>query len=529
MEIEMIKDEFKEIVPAVGKPCDKDLYDYRLGKPSKVWVYKSKEGLPRIYVRRFDVEGKKEFRPLIYGELDNICGWYAKNLSKNRPLLNLDKISKDKIKKILIVEGEKAATAAEKLFPDYIVTTSLNGSASASKTDWTPLKLREVVVFPDNDDAGKKYADSVIGFLREVNSSKIRLVELRKEFPRSWDLADKRPKDVGEAELRNMVVESKEVSRCPGVEVWNYNDFIAEGSVPEPEPILPGLLYKQEFTLLSATAKTGKSLLTLNLGLSVGSGSVFLGKYKAKQSKVLIVQFEVSNSALKKRIEKMNKHILVNKEQGDEIYICSSRFRIDESEGFEEFEGLIERYKPDLLIVDPFYCLHTKEENSSTSMSPILASLRELALRYNMAIMLVHHQGKKSEGGGSQVSHKARGSSSFGDVPDALWSMERGDGEAKLSFEMRNRAAPELLTMKISEDLVWEVTGEGQTDLKLLFYNLLGESNSLEKDKLSKDFMDKTGETKRSFNRKLLAAKGRNIVIEKKIAGTAVIYKNILK
>ena len=52
---------------------------------------------------------------------------------------------------VIVVEGEKTADAAGKIFPDYVCMTSPFGAPSAAKADWTPLHGRTVVIWPDND------------------------------------------------------------------------------------------------------------------------------------------------------------------------------------------------------------------------------------------------------------------------------------------------------------------------------------------------------------------------------------------
>ena len=64
---------------------------------------------------------------------------------------------------VVICEGEKAAEAAAAIFPKSIATTSSGGAGAAAKTDWTPLARRSVLIWPDHDAAGEKYAREVAG------------------------------------------------------------------------------------------------------------------------------------------------------------------------------------------------------------------------------------------------------------------------------------------------------------------------------------------------------------------------------
>lgn len=57
---------------------------------------------------------------------------------------------------VLIVEGEKAADAGAVIFKntDTSVISWAGGSNAINKTNWTPLKNRNVIGIPDNDQAG---------------------------------------------------------------------------------------------------------------------------------------------------------------------------------------------------------------------------------------------------------------------------------------------------------------------------------------------------------------------------------------
>lgn len=66
---------------------------------------------------------------------------------------------------VWIVEGEGCADALAKL--GKIATTS-GGATSADAADWTPLRGRDVIVWPDADKPGRDYAAKVSGLLLEL-------------------------------------------------------------------------------------------------------------------------------------------------------------------------------------------------------------------------------------------------------------------------------------------------------------------------------------------------------------------------
>ena len=66
---------------------------------------------------------------------------------------------------IVICEGEKAASAIARCNSTFVGVTSRGGSGRAASWDWSKLPAGDVVVFPDNDPDGTKYAQAVAGLI----------------------------------------------------------------------------------------------------------------------------------------------------------------------------------------------------------------------------------------------------------------------------------------------------------------------------------------------------------------------------
>ena len=126
--------------------------DAKLGDPTGVWTYRDIDGDPMFYVARYDHSGEKTFRPYSFTSAGK---WAVKAWPKPRPLYNLDKIYQNQDKPILVVEGEKSAEAAAKLTTAYVITTWPNGVNSVNLADFSPIYGRNVLLWPDGDDAGR--------------------------------------------------------------------------------------------------------------------------------------------------------------------------------------------------------------------------------------------------------------------------------------------------------------------------------------------------------------------------------------
>lgn len=100
-------------------------------------------------------DGQKQFRPVSRGE----DGRWRLKAPEHRTLYRVDQLPTDPDEVVLVVEGEKCADIAAGL--GFAAVTCANGAQSPHKSDWSPMKGRTVVLLPDHDEPGRKFADSV--------------------------------------------------------------------------------------------------------------------------------------------------------------------------------------------------------------------------------------------------------------------------------------------------------------------------------------------------------------------------------
>ena len=126
--------------------------------PTTIYRYlDADERLLYLIARRDLAIGSKDIRPIVFVRAaDGTTAWKARAPSEPRPLYVLDLLAKRPDAPVLVVEGEKAANAARERLKDYVVVTWSGGANAVGKADWSPLKGRDVVLCPDNDEAGKK-------------------------------------------------------------------------------------------------------------------------------------------------------------------------------------------------------------------------------------------------------------------------------------------------------------------------------------------------------------------------------------
>ncbi|MCC7409240.1 MAG: DUF3987 domain-containing protein, partial [Phycisphaeraceae bacterium] len=163
--------------------------EQRHGPRSDWWTYHNAHGESVGAVVRWNLPGGGK-RILPVSRTPE--GWIVGGMPGLRPLYNLPELLSKPTERVYIVEGEKAAEAARAA--GLLATTSAHGAESASKTDWSPLAGREVVILLDRDDAGEKYATSVATILGKLKTPAVvriaRLWDRWPELPKGGDMAD---------------------------------------------------------------------------------------------------------------------------------------------------------------------------------------------------------------------------------------------------------------------------------------------------------------------------------------------------
>ena len=104
-----------------------------------------------------------------------------------KPLYNLHQLARDIDKTVFIVEGEKCADALIKL---GLLATTSGGADSVKATNWQILAGREVVIWPDNDNAGIKFQTDLLEKLHPLNC-KIKCLDVETlNLPAKGDCVD---------------------------------------------------------------------------------------------------------------------------------------------------------------------------------------------------------------------------------------------------------------------------------------------------------------------------------------------------
>ncbi len=160
--------------------------------------------------RESEIKSKDHDQLLIPKSHSSTSQWRWQGFGNDRPLYGLDQLKAKPEAPILIVEGEKTAEAAKILFPESAVVTWSGGCGSTQKTDWSALKYRNVVIWPDNDKPGLKAAAKITEILNQQGNDRVTIIDLPSTLPHKWDLADQIPEGLDAKEILHQSLEKQD-------------------------------------------------------------------------------------------------------------------------------------------------------------------------------------------------------------------------------------------------------------------------------------------------------------------------------
>ncbi|TXH31736.1 MAG: hypothetical protein E6Q98_26670 [Rhodospirillaceae bacterium] len=179
-------------------------------RPSLVFAYRDKDNALIGYVLRIDlangrkITGRKITPQIRYARLpDGSSAWTHWPFDKPRPLYNLPALTAHPERQVLVVEGEKAAEAARRLFANLplAVTCWPGGGKAAHHADWSVLRDRSIVLWGDADRPGEEamvgwqdrqqlWHDGVAQLCQAAGAKTIRVIPWDRDKPGGWDAAD---------------------------------------------------------------------------------------------------------------------------------------------------------------------------------------------------------------------------------------------------------------------------------------------------------------------------------------------------
>jgi hypothetical protein len=419
-------------------------------------------------VARFALaDGDKTFRPIHR----NATGWAIGDPSGLLPLYRGDDLPATG--PIIVTEGEKCADAARRV--GLAAVTSAHGCGSAHKTDWRPLAGREIIILPDNDKGGRKYAQEVGAILCKLTPpAVVKIVELP-GLADGGDIADwiaddgpmgsKSPDEIKAAVL-DMANSAKPFTPLP-VKSLEGEPVITCLADVKPTPLTwlwEWRIPLGKVTMLVGNPSVGKSFVTLDMASRITTGTAFPDCPHVRNAPGGVVLLSAEDDAADtivprllaagadlKRIVKLDAIRVNDRERSFNLEADLSALE----------RAIIQVGDCRLVVIDPITAYLGKADGHKNSeIRGLLAPLSALAARHGVAVIGVNHL-RKGEG---PAMYRAMGSLAFVAVARAVYCVARDKhdvtGKRRLFLPMKSNLSEDGDGLAYSLDETFSANGQ---------------------------------------------------------------------
>lgn len=366
---------------------------------------------------------------------------------------------------IVVTEGEKASDAL--LAVDSHALATVTGAATApSQGPLEVLRDRNVLLWPDADDAGRAHMRAVADRLAPIARS-VRWIEPPADAPAGWDAADAfavdRAPDQVKADIGERIGPVPDAGLPEPAGVWadrprlvfRTAHEIAQATPEEVEWLIEELVAVGALTELTAPIKTGKTEFLMRAVRAILDGVPFLSRPTLRTPVVYCTEQPPSSLvAVLTRADLRERDDLA-------LLSWSSTTGVAWADVVAAAVEECDRRGARLLIIDTlsrFASLRGTSENDAGAADEAMAPLQQAAAQHGLGIITARHERK----GGGPVEEAGRGSSAFGGAADILLNLRRPEGNQRRTVRiLRGLSRFDI----VPDELMVELTDEGYVAL----------------------------------------------------------------
>lgn len=188
--------------------------------------------------------------------------------------------------------------------------------------------------------------------------------------------------------------------------------------LPEPVPLIEGVIWRDSVTVLSGKFGTYKSFVAVDWACSLATGTAWF-EHKVPEAVPVLYAAAEGAYGIRRRIDAWEAHHRVT--VPDTFSLIGVPARLNRAEDVAELAEIVQEVGAQVIVFDTLHMSTPGvDENDSGQMGAVMDVLRELANRFGVASILPHHTGHAGE--------RSRGSSSVEDDADTSFVI-RMDGE----------------------------------------------------------------------------------------------------
>lgn len=429
-----------------------------LGAPVASWKYYDADGNLQASVVRYEPDGtpdSKTFRPYHFKTVEGRRTW-GMGAPSIRPLFRLPKIAL--ANPVVLCEGEKAAQALAEIGIE--ATTAMQGAkAPIDKTDWSALRGKTVIVWPDNDEPGLAYAKSVSSHLMGMGCH-VQIVGIPDGVGPTWDAADcvAEGRDAQALIARAQPIEKVDRPRIRILDIDELEDL------PPPSWIVDKVLTRGGLCVLWGRSGDLKSWVANDLCMRIATGTPWFGR-EVQQGLVLYVAAEgaygfgsrvrawrrFKGEGLPKPAFKLIPHSVAIASEDLEHMVAAI---------------LALEAQPTLIVLDTLArTFGLGDENKQADMNAYVIAADKLRDATGAAVMIVHHSGVGD-------GNRERGSSVLRGAADTMIKVTRQGDKLTLtnrSPEGKQKDAEEFEDVRLrAQKVSYDHAGSEHTTLLLM-------------------------------------------------------------
>ena len=334
---------------------------------------------------------------------------------------------------IYIPEGEKDCDRLNEEGGDgklrYVATTNVFGAGKWRAEYSEVLHGADVRIIADKDDKGRKHAREIAASLKGIAKS-VRVFEAGE----GKDVSEHLDAGLSLNDLVEIEVQTTDSAPHGRVIAPQTFDGIEDPNAGAVDWLVENLLPKGEVTLLAASWKTGKTLLTYEVVLAALRGELALGRFKIPRPlRVSVFQLEMPWREDLRRFRKLalgrdlDPTIMQEYARSGQLaFFSRPLLNLGLGEDIAVFHECVRANDSELVIVDSAVAAFAGYDlNDNSQVRRLLTGAFQPLTTEGRSVLLDHHYRKPQGAGREEGKAAVLGAGQFGAAAGAVYGLER--------------------------------------------------------------------------------------------------------
>jgi DNA replication protein DnaC len=258
---------------------------------------------------------------------------------------------------------------------------------------WTDEQIMAVLL--DADDRWQKYTNRNESARRKILVDLINRARAKIGYEPEGELE-------GLAKALGVVKKIEEVDHNDDQVLFSVKELASMRDISDWT--VEGLLVPRGLGLFTGRPGVGKTQLACQLGADLASGrSQFLNRdLGGEPVKVLVLSLEMNKYQLPHIMKPLHERYPDLPERNLVVYAKGEMLPLDEDSGQAYLEALLEKFKPNVVIIDSLSHMARAELTSDTEMKEAFEFLQRARNQYNFGLVIIHHHRKKANDAASK-------------------------------------------------------------------------------------------------------------------------------